>query len=94
MPCLVNTVGLILLIDLVGEMYKINVPRFLIKAIVCINFLAMYFADSEILRMSFFVTYSVSQFFIMTINVMTNDNITSIDPEQVAELTCHAMSQQ
>ena len=55
-----NTIGLIILLDLVGEMYKINVPRFTIKAIVCLNFLAMYFADSELMRMSFFVTYSVS----------------------------------
>ena len=73
-----------MLLDLVGEMYKINVPRFIIKSIVCINFLAMYFADSEIMRMSFFTTYTASQFFILSINVMTNDNITSIDPEQVA----------
>ena len=88
-----NTIGVIILLDLVGEMYKINVPRFTIKAIVCLNFLAMYFADSELMRMSFFVTYSVSQFFIMGINVMKNDNITSIDPEQVAQLTCHAMNE-
>ena len=60
---------------------NINWPRFILKLIVCLNFIAMWLSDSETKRMSFFISYSVATFFIMGINVWTNDNITSIDPE-------------
>ena len=89
-----NVVGLVLLVDLVAEAVNINETRFALKLLVILCYLAMWVYDSDTTRLALFCTFTIVTILVMAINVFENDNITSIDPRQVASLTCHNMSQE
>ena len=79
---------------MIAEAVNINETRFALKLLVILCFIAMWIYDSETTRLVLFCTYTLTCVLIMMINVMENDNITSIDPEQVATLTCRTMSKE
>ena len=85
---------MVLLVDLVAEAVNINETRFALKLLVILCYLAMWVYDSDTTRLALFCTFTIVTILVMAINVFENDNITSIDPRQVASLTCHNMSQE
>ena len=69
-----------MLVDLVAEAVNINETRFALKLMVILCFLAMWVYDTDETRLALFCTYTIVTILVMAINVMENDNITSIDP--------------
>ena len=85
---------MVLLVDLVAEAVNINETRFSLKLMVILCYFAMWIYDCDETRLALFCTFTIVTILVIAINVMENDNITSIDPVRVASLTCQNMSKE